>query len=347
MWAADSRGQLTELYKHLKMNPFIKRFKPSLQLQAVYLLDDTCIHTVCLNEDAFLGKHVLTLFLDEIARMDTNLITEIRGCLLKGGKEIFLSTPVKGSFFEDLCGIYHTVVVGYKECSEWIDGAKIEWEMDHFPSLKQLYLREYCNVFTALDGAVFPHIIEISPKEMAEMAVKCETFWQGMDLNTAPGHVGIRIALVEEKWLIADCQVFPYGLQYQNLKAWVKMYPSEVESGGANTAFIKEIGFSDLQGIKLQPVAAEFWFNRISVALMHPIYVIKGSDIAKDLYSVQFKKGKLDMNPHHWCAAFLHAIGMSGGPRYLESIGESEILRKERLREREYQRSRQQNQKLY
>lgn len=312
MWAADSRGQLTELFKHLKTNPFIKKFKASNNRQFVELLDGTVIHTICLTEEAFLGKHVLTLVLDEVARMDQVNISGIRKCLLKGGIEVFLSTPVKGSFYEDLCNIYPTIKVTYLECGEWIDIDKIQKEMKLFPSLIAHYNREYLCEFTALDGAVFPNVEFISQAEMNAIAPKCINIRQGMDLNTAPGHVGIRVGDFENKTYILDCQKFDYGLDYSALKTWCSLYPTEVESGGANTAFIEQINFSNVS-VNFQPVPAEFWFNRIGVALFRPIYVVKESKIGKDLLSLEFKKDKVDMNPHHWIAAFLHAIGAASG----------------------------------
>jgi len=336
LWAADSRGQLTELFKHLHMNPFVKSFVSATNRQSVELLNGETIHTVALTEESFLGKHVKTLVLDEVARMDEVLIGLIRRALLKGGVELFLSTPVQGTFYEKLCNTYPVLKVTYKECGEWLDIEDIEHQMELFPSLKAMYLREYCCEFTALDGAVFSNLEFIEQEEMNAMLSLCLGIKQGMDLNTDPGHVGVKIGSYNGKTYVLDVQTFKYGLDYSNLKSWVNPYTTEIEDGGANTAFLNEIGHIGGRDVRLQPVPAQFWFNRIGLALMEPIVVVRGSQIASDLSSLVFKNGKVDMNPHHWTAAFLHAIGAC--TRYFEDDQMSNILVQDRKREAQVRR---------
>ena len=336
IWAADSRGQLTELFKHFKSCPFIKPFKSAINRQSVNILDNTVIHTIPLTESAFLGKHTLTLMLDEVARMDTTLIGLIRKCLMKGGIEGFLSTPVLGSFFQTLTTVYPTLKITYKECGDWIDIDKIDREMELFPTLIEIYKREYMCIFTALEGAVFKNIEYISQSEMNRISGLCEFKRQGMDFNTDPGHVGVQLGEYDNKVYCLQTRVFPYGIHNNALKNWLKEYPSEVEDGGANKAFQQEIGPISANNITHQSVPAMFWFMRIGLALMNPIVVVENSPLANDLSSLTFKNGKVAMNPLHYCAAFLHAIGAT--QKYFHNDAEAPIVLRERERDREARR---------
>jgi len=336
IWAANSRGQLTEFFKHLKSNPFITLFKSSVNRQAVTLLNGTTIHTIPLTESAFLGKHTLTLMLDEVARMDETLIGLIRKTVMKGGIEGFLSTPVLGTFFQTLTEVYDTLLVTYLQCGDWIDIEEIQKQMKQFPSLIAMYKREYLCEFTALDGAIFPNLEFITQQQMNDIMIACTNIRQGMDFNTMPGHVGIRVGDCNNKTYVLQTAVFPYGLDYTALKGWVRQYKTEVEDGGANKAFQEEIGHIDSPHTSHQAVPAQFWMNRIGIALSRPIVVVEGSDIAKDLSGMMFKNGKIDMNPHHWVAAFLHAIGAVN--RYFEDAVTSKLLISERKRDRDANR---------
>lgn len=275
-------------------------------------VEDIIVDTIPATEQSMLGAHVQWIIYDEVARIDKQFILLSRGCLLKDAYELYGSTPVKGSFFEELTLRYYTETLPYTDCS-WLPIKQIEEDKQTlFQGLEQLWDREYLCKFTALEGAIFHNLFISSDNDAPTMA--------GVDFQVAIPHKLVCIKIDGNKLYVCkeiEIPQYPYENVAEHLRPYTKMYDIEVESGGINEMFNRYLKDAKVN-VKYFSFDEKSKIQKLTQLLKYDIYINPKQcpHTYQDLTSASWQqdgKGeakilKNDEFPMHYLDALLHAV---------------------------------------
>ena len=217
-WFAAVRKQLMRAQEYWSYNPFVSKFRISINKQIIYTIEFDMIEIAVLNKGNAKGPRAAAIIYDEMAQMQRDLVDDTRGITNGMGDDLFIaygSTPIINTVFQDMSVREKSRIHPYYHM-KWFSLANIK--RDKLLMSPAKWRQENLAHFTAMDGQVFEENIFRGTYKGRLL----KDIYYGSDPNPREGYVVIGGYYGEEDKVFQVTFCKDFGPNARGKKAMIK-----------------------------------------------------------------------------------------------------------------------------